>query len=215
MDASVDTLSNLIDGFYSLNKPDKALAILKEMRNGHYYYSSRIRKFLITNYKNVVLSLSDEEYSSVKNIILPQIPKLINERNSKKIAYSLLSEIIEHSCRSPDVDVYEAYEKAILHLAETSKEKYLYHVITLAQTRKRVLGNIENLEDFFIQKYLVISRIKTINYKYLVDFTLNVESSNKRKFLTHLFQSKPFRNEHIINSFILQHDELKKLGTLI
>jgi len=186
------------------------------MRSGKYYFASKMRSLLIGNYKSLIANLTSEEYSNVKNIIVQQIPKLINERNSRKIAYSLLSQIIEYSCyHCTDVEVYHAYEKAILHLADTSKEKYLYHMITLAQTRKRVLGDIENIEDHFIKKYLSISRIKTINYRYLIDFTMNVETSNKRKFLTHLFHSRPFRNEFIINSFILQHDELRKLGTLL
>lgn len=214
--SSVETLSKVIEGFYSLNKTDKALSLLNEIRNGKYYSASRMRSFLIGNYKSLIANLTPEEYCNIKNIIIQQIPKLINERNSRKIAYSLLSQIIEYSCyRASDVEVYLVYEKAILHLADTSKEKYLYHMITLAQTRKRILGDVESLEDFFIDKYLSISRIKTINYKYLIDFTMNVESSNKRKFLTHLFHSKPFRNEFIINSFITQHKDLHKLGVLL
>jgi len=214
--SSVETLSEVIEGFYSLDKTNKVLSLLNEIRNGKYYSASKIRSFLIGHYKSLITNLTPEEYSNIKNIIVQQIPKLINERNSRKIAYSLLSQIIEYSCyHGTDVGVYLAYEKAILHLADISKEKYLYHMITLAQTRKRILGDVENLEDLFIEKYLSVSRIKTINYKYLIDFTINVESSNKRKFLTHLFHSKPFRNEFIINSFILQHEELRKLGVLL
>jgi len=212
---SVETLSNFIPEFYSLSKTDKVLSLLKEIRTGNYYYASNARRFLIFNYKALILKLTPEEYTTVKHIILPQIPKFINERNSKKIAYSLLSNIIEYSCYDTDTEIYDAYEKEILRLADTHKEKYLYHMITLAQTRKKILGSIENIEDFFIKKYLSVSRIKSINYKYLIDFTMNVNTSNKRKFLTHLFNSRPFRNEFIINSFILQHEDLQKLGVLI
>ncbi len=212
---SVEILSRIVEGYYSKSKTEKVLSLLSEMRNGKYYSASKIRNFLIGNYKGLILSLSTEEYDLVKQKNLQQIPKIINEINSRKIAYSLLSQIIEYSCYQPDTEIYDTYEKEILRLAENNKEKYLYHMITLAQTRGKILGDVKNIEDFFIAKYLTVSRIKTVNYKYLIDFTLNVGSSNKRKFLAHLFQLKPFRNDHIINSFILQHDELKKLGALI
>lgn len=212
---SVETLSRIIEGYYSKNRTEKVLSLLSEMRNGKYYSASKIRNFLIGNYKGLILSLSADEYDFIKQNILQQIPKLINERNSRKIAYSLLSQIIEYSCYHSDIEIYDTYEKEILRLAENNKEKYLYHMITLAQTRNKILGDVKNIEDFFIEKYLSLSRINSINYKYLMDFTTNVQSVNKRKFLTHLFRCKPFRNDFIINSFILQHEELQKLGTLL
>lgn len=213
--SQVETLSKIIENFYSKSKIDKVLSLLNEMRNGEYYSASKLRSLLIGNYKSLIQNLSQEEYTTIKNHILQQIPKIINERNSRKIAYSLLSQIIEYSClHSVDIEIYYAYEKEIMRLADTNKEKYLYHMITLAQTRKRILGDIEGIEDFFINRYLAPSRIKTINYKYLIDFTMNVETCNKRKFLMHLFSCRPFRNDFIINSFILQHEDLKKLGTL-
>lgn len=212
--STVEALSKLIDNFYAKTKTEKVLALFNELRSGRHYAASRIRKFLIGNYKALIINLDDEEFSVVKKIIIDNLPKLINERNSRKIAYSLLSQFIEYSCRGEDLDVYYAYEKEILRLAQTNKEKYIFHVITLAQTRKRLLGDISNIEAYFIENYLCLSRLKSINYKYLCDFTINVEC-DRRKFLMHLFSSKPFRNDFIINSFILQHEELKKLGTLI
>jgi len=211
---SVEALSKIIDGFYAKSKIDKALSLLNELRRGEYYSASKLRNYMITCYKIIISELSQEEYDTIKIYIIQQIPKIINERNSRKIAYSLLSQIIEYSCRKGSVEIYNAYEKEILRLADTNKEKYLFHMITLAQTRRRMLSSIESIEDFFIEKYLMPSRIKTINYKYLIDFTMNVDC-DRRKFLMHLFRCKPFRNDSIINSFILQHEDLKKLGTLI
>lgn len=211
----VEQLSKIIENFYTMSKIDKTLSILSEIRNGKYYSASKIRNYLIGCYKAIVISLSIEEYKILKEFIISNLCALIDERNDRKIAYSLLSQIIEYSCYYNDFDVYHFYEKQILILASSNKEKYLYHIITMAQTRKKILGSIETIEDFFIKKYLTISRIKSINYKYLIDFTMNVDGVDKRKFLRYLFNSKPFRNDFIINSFILQHDELKKLGTLI
>lgn len=208
-------LSEIIDGFYALNKTDKALAILKEIRSGRYYFASKNRNFLIGNFKGIMQSLTQQEYTSIKELLLAQIPKLIEDRTDVNIAYSLLSQIIEYSYHENDFDVYLAYEREIFRRAKINKQKYLFHVITLAQTRNKLLSNIDNIEDFFIENYLQISRVKTINYGYLVDFTMNVGSSNKRKFLTHLFRCKPFKNDFIVKSFIQLHDELKKLCSLI
>jgi hypothetical protein len=207
-------LSKLIDNFYAKTKIEKVLALFNELRSGRHYAASKIRKFLIGNYKSLILNLTDEEFVFVKQVIIDNLPKLINERNSQKIAYSLLSQFIEYSCRGEDLDVYYAYEKEILRLAQTNKEKYIFHIITLAQTRKRMFNDITNIEDFFIKQYLRLSRLKSINYKHLLDFSINVDCE-RRRFLLHLFKLKPFRNDFIINSFILQFDELKKLGLLI
>lgn len=209
---SVEELSKIIPSFYAKSKVEKTLSLLNEMRNGSYYSASNIRKLIINNYKTIIQSLNKDEYDIVKKVIIGQIPSLINERNSRKIAYSLLSQIIEYSCNN-DTEIYETYEKEIMRLAAFNKDKYLYHIITLAQTRVRMYGNISNIEDFFIDKFLSLSRINTINYKYLIDFTMNVDC-NKRKFLMHIFKLKPFRNDFIIKSFILQHNDLKKLGLL-
>jgi len=207
-------ISKIIPNFLTKTKSEKVLALLNEMRTGLYYYSSKTRKALIGNYKSIIFSLSKQEYNLIKQHIIQNIPALINDRNSRKIPYSLLSEIIEYSCFN-DIDIYSSYEKEIIKLAKVNKEKYLYHIITLAQTCKRMFDNIENIEDFFIERYLAISRINTINYRYLIDFTINVSGVDKRKFLTYLFGCRPFRNDKIIKSFILQHPELKSLGVLI
>lgn len=211
----IEALSNIIDNYYAKNKQDKVLSILNEVRSGRYYPASNIRKHLINTYKHLILGLSINDYKVVKQIILNHIPSIINERNSRKIAYSVVSQIIEYSCRSTDLDVYYEYEKEIIRLANINKEKYLYHIITLAQTRERMLSNTESIEDFFIKRYLSISRTKSINYKYLIDFTMNVRGIDTKKFLIYLFKCKPFRNEFIITNFISQHADLDKLTILL
>lgn len=213
--SSIEELSKIIEGYYSKNLSDKALSILTELRNGKYHSASKKRNFLIGNYKGIILNLSSEEYSILKERIIHLIPRFINERNSRKIAYSLLSQIIEYSCYQNDFNVYDAYEKEIIRLAEINKEKYLYHVITLAQTCKNLFDDITKIENFFIQRYLTLSRLNSINYKYLMDFSINVKCCDKRKFLSHLYKLKPFRNDFIIKSFILQNEELKTLSLLI
>lgn len=212
---NIETLSNIIDNFYVKNKTEKVLSILNEIRSGRYYSSSNKRKYLINTYKNLILDLSINDYKIIKKNILNYIPSLINERNSRKIAYTTLSQIIEYSCGFNNLEIYYEYEKEIIRLANINKEKYLYHVITLAQTRERMFSNIENVENFFIRRYLPISRTKSINYKYLIDFTMNVKNVDTKKFLIYLFKCKPFRNDFIIKNFISQHNDLGKLTTLL
>lgn len=207
-------LSKIIENYYAKNKIDKALALLNELRTGKYYHNSKLRQHLIGNYKGLVANLSPEEYKIFKYKFLIELSSIIQDRNARKIAYVTLSNIIEFSCND-DKEIYNTYEKEILKLVSVKKQTYLFHMITLAQTRMRVLGNIENIEDFFIETYLYPSRLNTIHYNNLLDFTINVPGSNKKKFLTHLFKLKPFKNDFIIKSFIMQHDELKKLLTLI
>lgn len=211
---SID-LSYVIKDFYSKTKLDKAQAILTELRSGKYYYASNMRRQLIGSYLAITSNLSPRDYERLKKHLIPEIPALINERNTRKIAYILLSQIIEYSCKQSDMSIYTAYEAVVMRLANTNKDRYLYHVITLAQTCDKLFGNIEAIEDYFIKRYLSISRINTINYKYLIDFTMNVNRTNKKKFLRHINQLKPFRNDNIIKSFIMQHDELSHIGTLI
>jgi hypothetical protein len=212
---SIQTVSDIIDDFLTKSRTEKVLALFNELRSGRHYAASKVRKLLVENYKNVILSLTDEEYTYIKNIIIEHLPKLINERNSRKIAYSMLSDFIKYSCRSGDFDVFAAYEKEILRLASNNKEKYIIHLITLAQTRKTLLDNITNIEDFFIAHYLKLSRLKSINYRHLIEFTTNVSSCDKKRFLIHLIKLKPFRNDFIITDFIIHHKDLQKLQTLI
>jgi hypothetical protein len=199
----------------SLPKLDRTLALLRELRSGRYHAASNLRTYLVGVYKDLVISLHPEDYAKLKQLILLDIPKLIEERESQKIAYSLLSNIIAYSCVG-DTEIYKTYEFAILNLAKTNKDKYFYHVITLACTKNKVLGDISDIEDFFIEKYLQPSRTKTINYQHLTDFSINVPAANKRKLLAHLFKCKPFRDDkQFINRYIASHDELKKYAVLI
>lgn len=211
---TLEELSKIIENYYAKDKVEKTLSLLQELRSGKYYPASKIRNLLITDYKTLIASLNDDEFKIIKSFLIKEIKNLISERNDRKISYALLSEIVQFSCQK-DFDIYFEYEKELFKLSNKQKDQYLYHVITLAQTRKKLIGDISNIEDFFIKKYLKLSRIKTINFKYLTDFANNVDNVNKRKFLSHLFRCKPFRNDFIIKSFILQHEELIKLGTLI
>ena len=207
-------LSKIIENYFIKNKIEKTLALLNELRTGKYYHNSKLRTNLIGNYKGLVANLLPEEYIFFKNKFLSELNNIIEDRNQRKIAYITLSQLIEFSC-SYDKEIFNEYEKQIFKLATSKKQKYLFHIISLAQTRMRVIGNIDNVEDFFIEKYLQPSRLNTIHYRNLLDFTVNVSNSNKRKLLTHLFKIKPFKNDFIIKTFILQNDELKKLGSLI
>lgn len=199
----------------SLPKLERTQTLLRELRSGRYHAASNLRTFLVGCYKDLVSSLSPEDYAKLKQFILLEIPALIQEREKQIIAYSLLSNIIAYSCKE-DPEIYETYEFAIINLANTNKDKYFYHVITLAITKSKVLGDISSIEDFFIQRYLQPSRIKSINFQYLTDFTLNVPMADKRKFLAHLFKCKPFRDDkQFINRYIASHDDLKKYAVLI
>lgn len=212
---SIQTISDIISDYTTKPKVEKVLALFNELRSGKHYAASKIRKLLVENYKNLIEALTDEEYAYIKKIIIEHLPKLINERNSRKIAYSLLSDFVKYSCRGGDFDVFTAYEKEILRLAANNKEKYIIHLITLAQTRKTLLDNIKNIDDFFIEHYLKLSRLKSINYRHLIEFTTNVSSCDKKRFLIHLIKLKPFRNDFVIIDFISHHTELQKLQTLI
>ena len=194
---------------------DQAITILKELRTGKYYPASNVRSSLVGQYQDVVASLPPDDYEKLKLDVIGIIPSLIEEREKNKIAYSLLSNIIRYSCVG-DIEVFEAYEKEIFRLASIDKRKYLYHLITLAQTKSKLSQSISNIEDFFIEKYLVISRVKTINFQYLTDFTTNVKLADKRKLLAHLFKSMPFRNDkQFINRYIVSYNDLSKYAILI
>jgi hypothetical protein len=199
----------------SLPKLDRTLALLHELRSGRYHAASNLRTYLVGCYKDLVESLLPEDYAILKQIVLADVPNLIAEREKQIIAYSLLSNIIRYSCVG-DAEIYKTYENEILNLANTNKDKYFYHVVTLALTKSHVLGDISDIEDFFLAKYLQLSRTKTINFQYLTDFTLNVPTANKHKLLAHLFKCKPFKDDkHFINRYITNHDELKKYAVLI
>jgi hypothetical protein len=208
-------LSNIIDGYYSKSKTEKAIAILSRLRSGDYYYHSNERKFLIGNYKGLVLSFLEEEYNIFKKEIILCIPSLIEDRNQRNVAYSLLSDIITYSCSKNDFDIYTEYETKIFKLAKTNKDKYLYHTITLAQTKNRLEKSIENIEDYFITNFLSLSKLNTICNSYLIDFTSNVSYINMKKFLKHLMALMPFRNDFIVNEFMINNVGLHTLAILL
>jgi hypothetical protein len=208
-------LSFIIEDYYSKSKVEKTIAILSRLRCGDCYYHSNERQFLIGNYKGLVLSLSEEEYNIFKKEIILSIPPLIGDRNQRNIAYSLLSDIITYSCSKNDFDIYLEYEKNILKLAKTNKDKYLYHTITLAQTKNRLEKSIENIEDYFITNFLSLSKLNTICNSYLIDFTSNVSNINMKKFLKHLIALMPFRNDFIVNEFMINNVELHTLAILL
>lgn len=212
---TLEKLSRLIEGYYTKNKIDKTSSLLFELRSGKYYNTSKVRSFLIESYKRLILSLSTDEYIQIKQELVSLMPHLIQERNNQKIAYSLLSDIIVYSCFQDDIDILLAYEKEIIRLVNIDKDKYFFHVITLAQTRKKLTGDISNIEDLFIKKYLVLSRMNSINYGNLIEFTSNVSGVDKRKILIHLMKCRPFRNDYIINSFMTHYEELHKMAILI
>lgn len=212
---NLEYLSHLIKDYYSKSKIEKTIAILSALRSGEFYYNSNERKFLIGNYKCLISSLSEEEYLLIKNEIISCVPNLIKDRDNRNIAYSLLSDIITNSCWQNDFDVFAAYQKEIFRLATINRDKYLYHIITLAQTANRLNNSISDIQDFFIDKYLQLSRLNTINYGGLIDFATNVENSNKRKLLMHIMGYAPFRNDFIIRSFIFRFDELQKFAILL
>lgn len=199
----------------SLPKIERVFALLRELRSGRYYAASNFRSWLVVCYKDLVASLPPKDYQKLKQAVLLDVPKLIQERESRIIAYSLLSDIISYSCVE-DLEIYKTYENEIINLANTNKDKYFYHVITLARTKRKVIGDISDIEDFFIQKYLQPSRIKSINFQYLTDFSTNVPAVNKRKLLAHLFKCKPFKDDkQFINRYIASYEELKKYAVLI
>jgi len=200
---------------YSSSELERTLALLRKLRGGEYYAASNARTYLVNSYKDLVASLSAEDYQELKTKLTSDMRELIAERESRLIAYSILSDIVRHSCVG-DSEIYSVYEKEIINLVKTNKDKYFYHMITLAQTKTKVIGNISDIEDFFIEIYMKLSRIKSINFQYLTDFTLNVPTANKRKLLAHLFKCKPFKNDkQFINRYIANHDELKKYAVLI
>lgn len=206
-------LSYIIENFYAKSKIEKVLSILKELRSGNYYANSKTRNILINRYKDTISTFSETEYNIIKDVLIKEIPSLIADRNSRKITYFLLSQIIQYSCNK-NFEIYNAYENKIFKSAYKNRDKYLYHFITLAQTRNKLFNNISNLEDIFISIFLKPTKFNKINFKYIIDFTSNVENVSNRKILTYLYTSRPFVNEYIINRFILMHEDLKKFGTL-
>lgn len=201
----------------NIKKPqaEDVIKLLQELRCGRYYSASGIRSYMIASYKDLINLLSPEEYEKYKIFFLQEISKLISERQNRKIAYSLLSDIICFSCIN-DFSIYSFYENEIFKLANNNKNKYFHHLLTLAKTKNRLFDDISNIEDFFIQKYLKPSRINSVNLKYLNDFTINIPSVNKRKLLFHLFKLRPFFGDTwFIKKYILNHPDLDKYSILL
>lgn len=205
---------NLIEND-AIPKLDRAFALLKELRNGRYYASSNFRAYMTSCYKDFVAALDQEDYSRLKAFVIDIIPALIAEREERIVAYSLISDIVAYSCVN-DTDVYNVYEQNILPLSKTDKKANFLHILTLAQTRGKVFGNIDPIEDFFISRYLNLSHMKTLNYKYLVDYSANVKLANKSKLIKHLLNSRPFYNDkYFIQKYIASDRDLAKYAILI
>jgi len=199
----------------SISKLDRAFAILKELRNGRYYAASNFRAYMVSCYKDLAAALSIDDYNILKSEIVANIPALIAEREDRKVAYSLISDIVCYSCIN-NFEAYHAYERNVLPFAKANKKKYFLHVITLAQTCGRIFGNIDPIEDFFIDKYLGLSGMNTVNYKYLSDYTTNVSLANKGKLLKHLLKNRPFYNDkYFINKYIMSNSDLGKYAILL
>ncbi len=188
--------------------------LLKELTNGNYCRKSKKQSKLFESFHNSVIELTQQEYLEFSEKICNIIPDLFSLRNSRKISYSILTDIIISCMKKDDYKIYNYLETYVLTEVNKNKIYNFWEFITLCNVKNKLFGNIDDLEDFYIKKYLEKSRFQTINSRFLIDFSLNVKC-NKRKILDYIVAQKPFANEYVIRRFIELNDELSKFALLL
>ena len=213
----ISKLIRLIPDFSLKNQIDQVISLILHLKSGQYYNSSNNRKWLFKQLKSHIEFLSKDDYEAIKTFWIEDenISSLINQRKKGTISHALISGIIEACSKTDDLDIYNEYEKLVIKLASRNKDKGLNHLIQCTKIKHSLTGTTEGLERFFIDRYLKITRVDTVNFGHLYSFLYKVTWANKEEILTHLFSLGKFRNAYIIKYFIKHHKELEKYAFLL
>lgn len=204
---AIDTVYAELDNPTPLNK---TFAILETIRSGTYYNSSNKRAHLLNEYGRLVAELSDNDYAELKSYLgMPQIIRLFEDRENRKIAYATLSKLIEYSSKR-DLAVYNRYECLVKDLNDTGKMKFSEYLFTLFDVKWALDQDIDALEDYYFEVFCRPHPYWCDVHK-LSRLTFRVKEVDRRKMLQRLFNVRPFSNDtNAIDFFVRCHPELKR-----
>jgi len=206
--------SKIVDDVYAeLNNPttlNKTLAILETICSGTYYNFSNKRTCLLNEYGKLVSELSNKEYTELKEFLsMDTIITMFEDRENRRIAYSTLAKLIEHSSKR-DLEVYNRYECLVMDLNDTGRMRFVDYLFDLFEVKWALDGDISELEDFYFEVFSHPHQYWVDVYK-LSKLTFRVKHVDRRKMLQCIVRAKPFHNDtNAIDFFVRCHPELKR-----